>query len=98
MTTGLVTVDMDPSTPLSLSPDAPRGIAVQVTVVGARVGCAGTAVLVAHGILVDRGVGLRCAVVRRWDAVTGLTAVITVSVIHRAVWIIVYTHTHVCIH
>lgn len=45
----------------------------------------GIAVLVADGILVYRGIGLRCTVVGRGDAVTGLTTIIAVPVIHSAV-------------
>lgn len=41
----------------------------------------------AHRVLVDRGVGLGCGVVSRRTAV-GLAAVVTVSVVHRAVMII----------
>lgn len=45
--------------------------------------------LVSHGVLVHGGVGLRGGVVRGRDAVTGLTAVVTVPVIHSAVWILI---------
>lgn len=45
--------------------------------------------LVADWILVDRRVGLGCAVVRGWDAVTGFTAVVAVPVVHGAVGVIV---------
>lgn len=41
----------------------------------------------AHGVLVDRGVGLGCGVVP-WRSAAVLAAVVTVSVIHRAVMII----------
>lgn len=51
----------------------------------------GAAVLLADGILVDRGVGLRCAVVGRWNAVTGFTAIVTVSIIHSTIWVLIYT-------
>ena len=54
----------------------------------------GAAVLVADGILVDRGIGLRCAVVGRGDAVTGFAAIVTVPVIHGTVWILIYTEAH----
>lgn len=54
----------------------------------------GVAVLVADGILVDRGVGLGCAVVWRGDAVTGFTAIVAVPVIHGAVWVLIYTEEH----
>lgn len=53
----------------------------------------GVAVLVADGILVDRSIGLGCAVVGRGDAVTGFTAIIAVSIIHCTVWILIYTKT-----
>lgn len=49
----------------------------------------GVAVLVADGILVHRSVGLRCAIVGRGDAGTGFTAIITVPVVHSAVWILI---------
>lgn len=61
---------------------------MDVLVVGVRV------VLVPHGILVHGGVGLGGGVVGRWDAVTGLTAVVAVPVVHRAVWILVCSHKH----
>lgn len=54
----------------------------------------GTAVLVADGILVDRGIGLGCAVVGRGDAITGFTAIVAVPVIHSAVRIFIYRETH----
>lgn len=54
----------------------------------------GTAVLVADGILVDRGIGLGCAVVGRGNAITGFTAIVTVPVIHSTVWVFIYTETH----
>lgn len=44
------------------------------------------------GVLVHGGVGLRHGVEGRGDAVTGLTAVVTVSVVHRTVWVLIYTH------
>ena len=46
-------------------------------------------VLVSHGILVHGRVRLGGGVVGRRDAVTGLAAVVTVPVIHGAVWIII---------
>lgn len=54
----------------------------------------GAAVLVADGILVDRGVGLGCAVVWRGDAVTGFTAIVAVPVVHCTVWVLIYTEGH----
>lgn len=45
----------------------------------------GIAVLVADGILVYGGIGLRCTVVGRGNAVTGFTAIVAVSVVHSAV-------------
>lgn len=49
-------------------------------------------VLVPHGVLVHGSVGLGGGVVGRRDAVTGLTAVVAVPVIHGAVWILVCSH------
>lgn len=51
-------------------------------------------VMMPHGILVHGSVGLGGGVVGRWDAVTGLTAVVTVPVIHCAVWVLVCSHKH----
>lgn len=45
--------------------------------------------LLPHGVLVHGSVGLRGGVVGRWDAVTGLTAVVAVAVVHGAVRILV---------
>lgn len=53
----------------------------------------GTAVLLADGILVDRGIGLGCAVVGRGDAITGFAAIVAVPVIHSTVWVFIYTDT-----
>lgn len=53
----------------------------------------GTAVLVADGILVDRGIGLGCAVVGGGDAITGFTAIVAVPVIPSTVWVFIYTET-----
>lgn len=50
----------------------------------------GAAVLVADGILVDRGVWLGCAVVGRGNAVAGFTAIVAVPVVHCAVWVFIY--------
>lgn len=50
--------------------------------------------LVADGILVNGGVGLGCAVVRRRDAVTGFTSIVAVPVVHGTVWVIIYTEGH----
>lgn len=47
--------------------------------------------LVADGILVDRGIGLGSAVVGRRNAVTGFTAVVAVPVVNSAVWVLIYT-------
>lgn len=61
---------------------------MDVVVVGVSV------VLVSHGILVHGGVGLRGGVVGRRDAVTGLTAVVAVPVVHSAVRVLVcFTRT-----
>ncbi len=66
-----------------------------VVVAGAWVRKApGTTVLLADGILVHRGIGLGCAVVRRGDAITGFTAIVTVSVVYSAVWVFIYTEAH----
>lgn len=46
--------------------------------------------LVADGILVDRGIGLGCAVVGRGDAITGFTAIVAVPVVHSTVWVFIY--------
>lgn len=51
-------------------------------------------VLVPHGILVHGSVGLGGGVVGRRDAVTGLTAVVAVPVVHSAVWVLVCSHKH----
>lgn len=48
-------------------------------------------VLVSHGVLVHGGIGLGGGVVRRWDAVTGLAAVVAVPVVHSAVWILIFS-------
>lgn len=71
-------------------------LVVEVVVVArARVGeASGAAVLVADGILVDRGIGLGCAVVGRGDAVTGFTAIVAVPVVHSAVWVFICTEAH----
>lgn len=54
----------------------------------------GAAVLVADGILVDRSVGLGCAIVGRGDTITGFTAIVAVPVIHSAVWVFIYKKAH----
>lgn len=46
-------------------------------------------VLLSYWILVHGGVGLGGGVVGRGDAVTGLTAVVAVPVVHSAVWVII---------
>lgn len=50
-------------------------------------------VLVPHGILVHGSVGLGGGVVGRWNAITGLTAVVAVPVIGSAVWIVICANT-----
>lgn len=66
-----------------------------VAVARARVReASGAAVLVADGILVDRGVGLGCAVVGRGDAVTGFTAIVAVPVVHSTVLVLICTEAH----
>lgn len=72
-------------------PDSPLLVILHImAVTGAliRQTC-GIAVLVADGILVYRGIGLRCTVVGRGDAVTGFTAIVAVPVIHSAVGVFV---------
>lgn len=54
----------------------------------------GIAVLVADGILVDRGIGLGCAVVGRGDAITGFTAIVAVPVVYSTVWVFIYKEAH----
>lgn len=49
---------------------------------------------VADGILVDRGIGLGCAVVGRGDAITSFAAIVAVPVIHSTVWVFIYTEAH----
>lgn len=51
-------------------------------------------VLVPHGVLMHGSVGLGGSVVRRWNAVTGLTAVVAVPIVGSAVWILICTHNH----
>lgn len=50
---------------------------------------AGAMVHVTDGVLVHGCVGLRSGVEWRRDAVAGFTAVITVSIIHSTVWIVI---------
>lgn len=78
------------------TPDSPLMVVVEVMAVArARVReASGVAVLVADRILVDRGVGLGCAVVGRGDAVTGFTAVVAVSVVHSTIWVFIYRGAH----
>lgn len=78
------------------APDSPLMVIVYVLVV-ARVWVrevSGAAVLVADGILVDRSIGLGCAIVGRGDTITGFTAIVTVPVIHSAVWVFIYKRVH----
>lgn len=56
----------------------------------------GAAVLVADGILVDRSVGLGCAIVGRGDTITGFTAIVAVPVIHSTVWVFIYKKSIHC--
>ncbi len=66
------------------------GVFKVVAVARARVReASGAAVLVADGILVHRGVGLRCAIVGRGDAVTGFTAIVAVPVVHSTVLVLI---------
>lgn len=53
------------------------------------IGISGYSLLMAYGVLVDRSIGLGGCIVRGWDAVAGLTAVVTVPVIHGAVRVII---------
>ena len=71
----------------------PHGSVVVVQVVNLVV--VGVSVLlVPHGILVHGSVGLGGGVVGRWNAVTGLTAVVAVPVVHSTVWVLVCSHRH----
>lgn len=47
---------------------------------------------VANGVLVHGGVRLGCGVIGRRDTVARLTAVITVSIVHCTIWIIIWKH------
>jgi len=60
-----------------------------IIVVVASVVVTGAMVHVSDGVLVHGCVGLGSGVERRWDAVAGFAAVITVSIIHSTVWIII---------
>lgn len=66
----------------------PNGSLV-VIVIFVHVIVAGAMVHVSDGVLVHGCVGLRSGVERRWDAVAGFTAVITVSIVHSTVWIVI---------
>ena len=69
-------------------------LVVGVLTVGGGVGVGGASggvALLADGILVHGGVGLGGGVVGRRHAVTGLTAVVTVSVVHSAGWVLILT-------
>lgn len=57
----------------------------------------GVPVLVVDRILVDGGIGLRCTVVRRGDAVTGFTAVVAVPVVHSAVGVFICTQSKIAL-
>lgn len=61
---------------------------VDVVVVGVSV------VLLSYGILMHGSVGLGGGVERRRDAVTGLTAVVAVPVVHSTVRVLVCSHKH----
>lgn len=50
--------------------------------------------LVADGILVDRSIGLGCAVVWRRDTITGFTAIVAVPVVHSTVWVFICKDVH----
>lgn len=54
-------------------------------------GVRGVALVSLDGVLVHGGVGLRCGVEGWRNAVTSLTAVVTVSIVHRTVWVFIYT-------
>jgi len=51
-------------------------------------------VLMSHRVLVHWSIGLGGCVVRRRDAVTGLTAVVAVPVINSTIWVLVCSHKH----
>lgn len=73
------------------APDSPLpGVLGVLAVARVRVGeVSGAAVLVADGILVDRSIGLGCAVVGRRDAITGFAAIVAVPVVHSAVRVLI---------
>lgn len=50
-------------------------------------------VLVPHGILVHGSVRLGGGVVGRWNAITGLTAVVAVPIVGSTVWIVICANT-----
>lgn len=60
-----------------------------IIVVVLHVVVAGSMLHLSDGVLVHGCVGLRCGVERRGYAVAGFAAVITVSIIHSTVWIII---------
>lgn len=68
--------------------NVPNGSLVIIVVV-VHVVIEGAMVHVSDGVLVHGCVGLRSGVERRWDAVAGFAAVITVSIVHSTVWIII---------
>ena len=45
--------------------------------------------------MVDRGIGLGCSIIGWWDAVACLTAVVTVTIIHCTVRVIVWKREEV---
>lgn len=68
--------------------NVPNGSLVIIVVVVCVV-VTGAMVQISDRVLVHGCVGLRSGVERRWDAVAGFAAVITVSIIHSTVWIII---------
>lgn len=72
----------------SASSSLPHGSVIVVQLVGV-ISEGVSVLLMPHGILVHGSVGLGGGVVRRRDAVTGLTAVVAVPVIHSTVWVLV---------
>lgn len=76
---------------LFLLPDCSRVIVVDDVTAVMRVVVHGSvgAVLLTHGVLVNRSIRLGGGVVLWRDAVTRLAAIIAVPVVHRAVWVFI---------
>jgi hypothetical protein len=75
--------------PAPQPPERPRLRELLIAVHGVTVGLPGPQRGRSHGVLVHRGVGLRSRIVGRWDAVAGLTPIVTVPVIHRTVGVVI---------